>query len=117
MTNDTESLITEVREVYENSITGSSSRIDGGDRLWNQLEAAVKAVESGHVNGERQLRERINEVAMAKHLLDDETIDGSIAYEPDILPSGRRIDFVLERNDDAVFVEVKSVYPRVIHRR
>jgi len=48
---------------------------------------------------------------MAKHLSDDIKIDIAIAYEPDILPSRRRIDFVLERKDDSVFIEVKSVHP------
>ena len=45
-------------------------------------------------------------------LLDDETITGPITYEPDFLPDGRKIDFVVDRGNDNLYVEVKTVRPR-----
>ena len=49
---------------------------------------------------------------MANVLLDDKTITGPITYEPDFLPDGRKIDFVVDRGDDNLYVEVKTVRPR-----
>jgi hypothetical protein len=45
------------------------------------------------------LTERINELAVAKLLIDDPTVTGPITYEPE-LPDGRRIDFVVDRRND-----------------
>ncbi len=41
----------------------------------------------------------------------DPTLTGLIEYEPDLLPSGRRIDFVADRGKDHVYIEVKTVRP------
>lgn len=111
MSDDPVELVNEVRETYEDVIQGPDSRIDGGDRLWSQYQSSVDAVREGREGAERQMRERVNELATAKFLADDGTIVGQISYEPDILPSGRKIDFVVDRPEDKVFVEVKSVYP------
>jgi hypothetical protein len=54
----------------------------------------------------------VNELAVAKVLLDDETTTGPITYEPDFLPDGRKIDFVIDRGVDNLYVEVKTVRPR-----
>lgn len=111
MHDDREALIAQAVELYEPIVRGAANQIVGGKCLWGQFGAAVDAARSGQEGAERQLRERINELATAKFLADDETISGNIAYEPKILPSGRKIDFVVERSDDRLYVEVKSVYP------
>jgi len=38
-------------------------------------------------------------------------------YEPDFLPNGRKIDFVVDRGRDNLYVEVKTVRPRRQYRR
>ncbi len=111
MCDDPEALIAEVCATYEGVVRGSDSRIVGGSHLWAQFQSAVDAVRSGQDNGERRMRERINELATAKSLVDNDTLTGSISYEPSILASERKIDFVVERDHDRLYVEVKSVYP------
>ncbi len=111
MCDDGEILIAEVIALYEAVLRGSASRIIGGERLWGQFEAVLRAARLGQEGADRQLCERINELAIAKFLADDKTITGEIAYEPDILPSERKVDFVVERSEDRMYVEVKSIYP------
>lgn len=116
MCDDRETLIAEVVALYESVHRGPASRIVDGERVWTQFQAAADAARMGHEGADRQLRDRINELATAKFLADDGTITGNIAYEPDILPSGRKIDFVVVRpeNRDRLYVEVKSVYPETL---
>jgi hypothetical protein len=111
MYDDRETLIAHAVGLYEPVLRGSASRIVDGECLWGQFKAAASAARLGQEGADRQLRERINELATAKFLGDDQSITGNIAYEPDILPSGRKIDFVVERDEDRLYVEVKSVYP------
>ncbi|MEQ8961937.1 MAG: hypothetical protein RLP02_29095 [Coleofasciculus sp. C2-GNP5-27] len=111
MCDDPEALIAEACDLYESVVVGADSRIVGGNRLWEQFLSTADAVRAGKENGERQMRERINELGTAKYLADDPDIAGSILYEPNILASGRKIDFVVERDDERIYVEVKSVYP------
>lgn len=111
MCDDCDALIAEAEEIYEPVLLGSDSQIVHGERLWGQFQDAVSAARSGQAGADRQVRERINELSTAKFLADDPTVAGTIAYEPDILPSERKIDFVVERSKDRMHVEVKSVYP------
>lgn len=99
------------RVIYEPIVAGEGSRIQRGNRLWQQFEAAIDGCVADVAGSERQIRERINELATAKVLAEDMNLNGLISYEPDLLPSGRRIDFVAERTDDNLYVEVKSVNP------
>lgn len=79
--------------------------------LWQQFQSAIEACIAGAMGCERQLSEKINEMATAKVLVEDHTIEGELFYEPDILPSGRKIDFVAKRATDNLYVEVKTVRP------
>jgi hypothetical protein len=63
--------------------------------------------------GRRSLADRINELAVAKILAEDKGLQSTIAYEPDLLPDGRKIDFVADRGDDNAYIEVKTVHPDV----
>jgi large subunit ribosomal protein L30 len=99
-----------VRAEYYEPIT---TRILRGDVLWAQFEDAVASCRADPKGDDRQITERVNELAVAKVLLDDETITGPITYEPDFLPDGRKIDFVVDRGDDNLYVEVKTVRPRI----
>jgi len=49
---------------------------------------------------------------VAKVLAEDQNLKGPIEYEPALLPDGRKIDFVADRGDDNLYVEVKTVRPR-----
>ena len=53
-------------------------------------------------------------MAVAKVLLEDEAITWPITYEPDLLPDGRKIDFVVDRGADNLYIEVKTVRPRTV---
>jgi ribosomal protein L30 len=98
-----------VRAEYRELIT---TRVLRGDALWAQFEEAVASCRADPNGDDRQTTEKVNELAVAKVLLDDETITGSITYEPDFLPDGRKIDFVVDRGHDNLYVEVKTVRPR-----
>ena len=98
-----------VRAEYYEPIT---TRIVRGDVLWAQFEEAVASCRADPKGDDRQITEKVNELAVAKVLLDDETITGPITYEPDFLPDGRKIDFVVDRGSDNLYVEVKTVRPR-----
>jgi large subunit ribosomal protein L30 len=98
-----------VRALYRQPITAGIVR---GDALWAQFEEAVAACRADPKGDDRAVTERINELAVAKLLLDDPHFTGPITYEP-TLPDGRRIDFVVNRGADNLYIEVKTVRPRM----
>jgi hypothetical protein len=106
-------LIEDARTTYRDVVTGKDSRITRGTALWDLFERAAAACETGSKAADRQLAERINELAVAKILADDPNLTGSITYEPDILSAGRKIDFVSDRGDDNLYTEVKTVHPDI----
>lgn len=97
-----------VRATYQQVVT---ARIVRGNALWSQFEDAVAACRADPKSDDRTITERINELAVAKLLIDDPTVTGPITYEPE-LSDGRRIDFVIDRGADNLYVEVKTVRPR-----
>jgi len=103
-----EKLADAVRALYREPIMAGIKR---GDALWAQFEEAVEACRKDPKGDDRALTERINELAVAKLLIDDPTVTGPITYEPE-LPDGRRIDFVVDRGNDNLYIEVKTVRPR-----
>lgn len=112
ITGKVECFIDEVRTLYREIIIGSTSRVKRGDALWDQFETAVKDC---RVNGSSRymyLTERVNELAVAKVLVEDPHLKGQIEYEPNLLPSGRKIDFVVSREHDNLYIEVKTVHPQ-----
>jgi large subunit ribosomal protein L30 len=82
-----EKLVDAVRALYREPIMAGIKR---GDALWAQFEEAVEACRKDPKGDDRALTERINELAVAKLLIDDPTVTGPITYEPE-LPDGRRI--------------------------
>lgn len=107
-TTELDCFVDAVRAVFHELTT---TRIVRGDVLWAQFEEAVAACRADPKGDDRQITERVNELAVAKVLLDDKTITGPISYEPDFLPDGRKIDFVVDRGRDNLYVEVKTVQP------
>jgi large subunit ribosomal protein L30 len=106
-------LAKQVRDEYREIIVGAGSRIVRGQVLWDQFEAAVVSCLADPKRDDRQLTEKINEIAVAAVLVADRALAGRpIQYEPDMLPDGRRIDFVIDRGADNLYVEVKTVSPR-----
>ena len=81
----TSHLIDTARTTYKDVVTGKSRRITRGDVLWDLFEGAAKACAKEVKVGERQLAERINELAVAKILADDKGLKGAITYEPELL--------------------------------
>jgi large subunit ribosomal protein L30 len=79
-----------VRAEYHELIT---TRIGRGEVLWAQFEAAVEACRADPKGDDRQITEKVNEMAVAKVLLEHEGI-WPITYEPDLLPDGRKIDSI-----------------------
>lgn len=98
---------------YREMLIGPNSRINRGTALWDQIEPAAAACRSSFGKDDNRLIECVNEMAVAKVLFDDPTLKSfAIDYEPNILPDGRRIDFVVDRGADCVYVEVKTVRPK-----
>ncbi len=98
-----------VRTLYRPCL---AHRVERGGELLEQFEAALRTCRADPNSDWRTVTERVNEMAVAKLLADDRHLPGRIAYEPNFLPGGRRIDFLAERTDDNLYVEVKTVHPR-----
>jgi hypothetical protein len=109
----TAQLIQGARATYQQVVAGKDSRIKRGNALWDLFEGAAEACRADSRAGERQLAERINELAVAKVLAEDKGLQGAITYEPDLLPDGRKIDFVADRGRDNAYIEVKTVHPDI----
>lgn len=113
MNKDTRQLIEDARATYQEVVAGKDSRIVRGSVLWDLFEGAAEACKADLKLVERQLAERINELAVAKILAEDRGLKGPITYEPDMLPDGRKIDFVVDRIRDNAYIEVKTVHPDI----
>lgn len=109
----TKQLIEGARETYQEIVAGKDSRITRGTVLWDLFEGAAEACKADSTLAERQLAERINELAVAKVLAEDKGLKGPITYEPDLPPDGRKIDFVADRGRDNAYIEVKTVHPDI----
>ena len=101
-----------VRDLNGPVVLGPGSRIEGGQRLFGSFDSAVRSYSENASIGTAQIGEFVNEMAVACALADDATLSGPISYEPDFLPSGRRIDFAATGGQGAVFIEVKTIRPR-----
>lgn len=102
--------VDEVVTEYRHILVGANARIERGGALWSQFEEVIALYAEGAVP-ESTLSEKVNEMAVARELAIDPHLTRVITYEPTILPSGRKIDFVAERRDDVVYIEVKTVRP------
>ena len=105
---DIDAFVAAIRGEYHASVT---TKMVNGGVLWRQFEDAVTAYRTHAADGERQITERVNELAVAKLLIDDPSITWTVTYEPDFLPDGRKIDFVIDRGADNLYIEVKTVHP------
>jgi hypothetical protein len=68
-------------------------------------------------NGRAQVagvRERVNELAVARQILADDSLSGAnLLYEPEIVTGGTRFDFVATRPGEMpLYIEVKTVEPQ-----
>lgn len=98
---------------YRDILIGPNSRVTRGAALWDQFDPAVATCHSSFGKNDSRLIECVNEMAVAKVLVDDPALKPfAIEYEPNLLPDGRRIDFVVNRGNDRVYVEVKTVRPK-----
>ena len=86
------------------------TRIGRGEGLWAQFEAAVEACRadprrrsSDHRKGQRDGRGQGTPRRRG--------ITWPLTCEPDLLPDGRKIDFVVDRGADNLYIEVKTVRP------
>lgn len=105
--------VAEVTAEYRDMLIANNSRVTRGKALWDQFGPAVAICHSSFGSNDNRLIECVNEMAVARVLVDDPALQQfKIEYEPNILPDGRRIDFVVDRGDDRVYVEVKTVRPK-----
>jgi large subunit ribosomal protein L30 len=112
-TSELDAFAAEVTAEYRDILIGQGSRVVRGNVLWDQFEAAVAEYHASHGKRDRRLLEVVNELAVAKVLVDDPALQAArIEYEPDLLPDGRKIDFVVDRGRDNLYVEVKTVRPK-----
>jgi hypothetical protein len=90
-----EAHIAVIEEAYREMITGPNARINGGLRLWGQLEDAVAAWRT-KPSPKRVLAiiERVNELTVAGLFIKDDSIV-KLEYEPRQIGFKRRIDFRL----------------------
>jgi len=112
MPNAVQTHIAAVEALYKPLVTNGRSRLRGGSKLWAQFESAANSYREGNPASFGALLERVNELAVARLLLNDPVLEGDLYYEPDILPDGRRIDFVAFAKSENTYIEVKTVHPR-----
>ena len=99
-------------EVTYGPLVLNNPRLDGGIRLWRQFTDAVASYRQPGGAGFAPVYERINELAVARRLLIDESlVDFQILYEPLIAANDRRIDFVVPGVEGGnLYIEVKTVH-------
>lgn len=112
MGQEAEQHITAVEATY-GPLVLNNPRLDGGIRLWRQFTGAVASYRQPGGAGFAPVYERINELAVARRLLIDESlVDFQILYEPPIAANNRRIDFVVpDVGGSNLYIEVKTVHP------
>ena len=110
MSSAIEEHIAAVELYYKPLIKEAGSRLHGGSNLWAQFQNAAELSRKGNARAIASLIERVNELVVAKLILDDQC-EGKRHYEPHLLPNGRRIDFVIEGAAENIYVEVKTVHP------
>lgn len=98
---------------YREIITGRSSRIEGGSRLWGQFEDAVAAWRARpSPNRVLAVIERVNELTVAGLFVKDDSIV-KLEYEPRQTGLEGRIDFRLGLElGKTAHAEVKTVQPQ-----
>jgi large subunit ribosomal protein L30 len=112
-TRELDSFVAEVTAEYRDILTGPGSRVVRGAALRGQFEAAIAEYHANHGKDDHRLIEVVNEMAVARVLVDDPALKAAkIEYEPNFLPDGRKIDFVVDRGKDKLYVEVKTVRPK-----
>ena len=112
MQSEVESHIAAVTTLYAPLMKGNASRLQGGEKLWAQFESAANFCDVTKPASVSALIERVNELAVAQLILNDPVLEGELQYEPDIIPDGRRIDFVIVGTSENTYIEVKTVNPR-----
>jgi hypothetical protein len=107
-----ETHIAAVRALYKPIVARETSRLRGGRKLWAQFENAADSCRDGNLAAIHALIERVNELAVARLILNNQALEGELHYEPDIIPDGRRIDFVVFGASENTYIEVKTISPR-----
>ncbi len=113
MSCEIEEHIAAVEAAYAPLITGENSQLDGGAKLWGQFTDAVASYRKRGGTTFAAVYERINELAIARILLEDSSLMSCrILYEPKITADDRRIDFVVPDADASIlYIEVRTVRP------
>jgi large subunit ribosomal protein L30 len=112
-TADLDLFVAEVTREYRPMLIGAGTRVAGGSALWTHFEEAVTDYHKDHGKDDSRLIECVNELAVAKVLVEDPSLEGArVEYEPNLLPDSRKIDFVVDRGEDNLYVEVKTVRPK-----
>ncbi len=82
--------------------------------MWGQFEDAVAAFRRHGRTQVTGVIERVNELAVAREILADDSLSGAaVLYEPEIVAGGTRFDFVATKTGEIpLYIEVKTVEPR-----
>jgi large subunit ribosomal protein L30 len=70
-TSELDAFVAEATAEYRDILIGEGSRVVRGNALWDQFEAAVAEYHASHGKRDRRLTEVVNELAVAKVLVDD----------------------------------------------
>jgi hypothetical protein len=112
MQSEVEAHIAAVEALYRPLLTGGTPRLHGGAKLWAQFKQAANSCDVEKPRTVAALIERVNELVVARLILNDPALKGELRYEPGILPDDRRIDFVIHDAAENTYIEVKTVNPR-----
>jgi len=112
MKTEVETHIAAVEALYKPLMAGSKSPLKGGAKLWAQFESAADSCRNDKPGAILGLIERVNELAVARLIMIDPALEGTLHYEPKIIPDNRRIDFVIVGASENTYIEVKTVHPQ-----
>lgn len=96
-------------------IEASGDRLTGYRKLLRKYRSECKAWRSGNITHVRGFTEAVNELCLAKRILDDTKVKAA-EYEPAIEKTDKTIDFLVypadSKNPDArIYYDVKTIHP------
>lgn len=104
--------LTEVDAQIVSTITAGAPKLQGHQKLLAKYHAACAAWHSESVNHVQGITATVNELCVAKLILDDKKVT-SASYEPQLEGTAKTIDFLvcLVGTEARIFYDVKTVQP------
>ena len=107
------SFLSVVDETVVASIEQSQERLKGCGKLIKQYRDQCKAWHAQNVGTARNITERVNELCIAKAIVEAPTV-ADAEYEAPLAGTGKTIDFLVrpkDNPDQRIFYDVKTVHP------